>query len=167
MPQIQLPIFSAGITLITNELGYESRDGTVTYFAGQLPVFRHPEDDVRTFRMITSQFVVNGNASQVDISRAFGVPAISVKRAVRLYREKGAAGFYAPRRGRGASVLTPEVLEKLQGLLDEGIPRSQAAHQLGLKPDTVAKAVKAGRLREKKNYCRGRCAAAVKHQERA
>ena len=151
MPQIQLPIFSSGITLITNELGYECRDGTVTYFVGQLPVFQHPEDDVATFRMITSQFVVNGNVRQVDISRAFGVPSISVKRAVSLYREKGAAGFYAPRRGRGASVLTPDVLETLQGLLDDGIPRAQAAHQFGLKPNTVAKAVRAGRLREKKN----------------
>ena len=46
MPQIQLPIFSSGITLITNELGYECRDGTVTYFVGQLPIFQHPKDDV-------------------------------------------------------------------------------------------------------------------------
>ena len=151
MPQLQLPIFSAGITLITNELGVESRDGTVTYFTGQLPVFRHAADDLRTFRMIISQFVVNGNARQCEVARAFGIPLINVKRAVRRYRAQGPAGFYAPRRGRrGPAVLTPEVVEELQGLLDAGMEPASAARQLGLKPDTVAKAVRAGRLRKKK-----------------
>ncbi len=159
MPQLQLPIFSAGVTLITNELGFECRDGTVTYFTGQLPVFRHAADDLRTFRMIISQFVVNGNARQCEIARAFGIALVNVKRAVRRYREQGPAGFYAPRRGRrGPAVLTPAVVEKLQGLLDAGLEPGPAARELGLKPDTVAKAVRAGRLRKKKEP--GRTAAA-------
>ena len=151
MPQLQLPIFSAGVTLITNELGFECRDGTVTYFTGQLPVFRHAADDRRTFRMIISQFVVNGNARQCEIARAFGIALVNVKRAVRRYREQGPAGFYAPRRGRrGPAVLTPEVVEKLQGLLDAGLAPTLAARELGLKPDTVAKAVRVGRLQKNK-----------------
>ena len=150
MPQLQLPIFSAGITLITNELGFECRDGTVTYFTGQLPVFRHEADDLRTFRMITSQFVVNGNARQCEIARAFGIPMVSVKRAVRRYRERGPAGFYAARRGRrGPTVLTAEVIEKLEGMLEAGVERAVAARELGLKPDTVAKAMRAGRVGKK------------------
>ena len=151
MPQLQLPIFPAGVTHITNELGFECRDGTVTYFTGQLPVFRHAAADLRTFRMIISQFVVNGNARQCEIARAFGIALVSVKRAVRRYREQGPAGFYAPRRGRrGPAVLTPAVVEKLQGLLDAGLAPTLAARELGLKPDTVAKAVRAGRLQKKK-----------------
>ena len=151
MPQLQLPIFSAGITLITNELGFACRDGTVTYFTGQLPVFRHAADDLRTFRMIISQFVVNGNARQCEVARAFGIPLVTVKRAVRRYREQGPAGFYAPRRGRrGPAVLTPEVVEELEGRLDAGMEPAQAARALGLKPDTVAKAMRAGRLGKKK-----------------
>jgi hypothetical protein len=59
MPQLQLPIFSAGITLITNELGFECRDGTVTYFTGQMPVFG-TRPMTSGVRMIISQFVVNG-----------------------------------------------------------------------------------------------------------
>jgi transposase len=39
--------------------------------------------------MITAQFCVNGNAKQMDIVRAFGVTKISVKRAVKRYREQG------------------------------------------------------------------------------
>ncbi len=150
MPQIQLPIFPSGSTNITNELAFMYRDGKVTYFAGLLPVYCHEADDLPTFRMITSQFVATGAARQCEIARAFGIPTVSVKRAVRLYREKGPSGFYAPRRGRGAAVLTEDVVEKLEDLLDAGVPRAEAARQLGLLPNTVAKAIRAGRVREKK-----------------
>lgn len=155
MPQLQLPIFPAGSTHVTQTLACESREGRVTYFHGQLPVFVHAEDDARTFRMITSQFVVNGNATQADIARAFGVTAISVKRAVKIYRRQGPGGFYAPRPVRGAVVLTGEVIQQLEDLLAEGMERGAAARQLGLKPNTVAKAMRAGRVRGKKSPQRG------------
>jgi transposase len=101
--------------------------------------------------MIISQFVENGNAQQAEIARAFGVPAINVKRAVKCYREHGTAGFFTPRGGkRRPTVLTPAVLEQLQARLDAVTPSAPAARELGVKPDTVRKAVLAGRLREKK-----------------
>ena len=150
MPQIQLPIFPPGMTLITPEVGVECREGKVTYFVGCLPVFHHDEDDVRTFRMITSQMVVGGYVRQVDIVRAFGVPAVSVKRAVKRYRDEGPAGFYAPRKGRGPAVLTPKVVEKLEDLMDKGRPMAEAARELGLLPNTVAKAIRSGRVRGRK-----------------
>lgn len=150
MPQIHLPIFPPGMTSITDRLGFERRDGRVTYFVGLDPVFQHAEDDLRTFRMITSQFVVQGSAKQADIARAFGIPPITVKRYVRIFREKGPAGFFAPRGTRGPAVLTPDVVEALQQKLDEGVPKAEAARDLGLKPNTVSKAVSAGRLRGKK-----------------
>ncbi len=155
MPQLQLPIFPAGSTHITQNLAFECREGRVTYFHGQLPVFVHAEDDARTFRMITSQFVVSGNATQADIARAFGVTAISVKRAVKTYRQHGPGGFYAPRQVRGPAVLTEEVIEQIEDLLAQGMERGVAARHLGLKPNTVAKAMRAGRVCEKKSPQRG------------
>jgi len=83
-----------------------------------MPVFSHDEDDLNTFRMITSQFYVNGNVTQAKICRAFSVKPINVKRAVKKYREQGAAGFYKPRNTRGVTMLTPEVLTETQRLLD-------------------------------------------------
>jgi transposase len=132
-------------------LVFECRDGRVTYFHGQMPVFSHAEDDSRTFRMITSQFVVNGNATQADIVRAFGVTSISVKRSVKTFRRRGSAGFYSARGVRGAKVLTAETIEKLEDLMATGMDRAAAAQQLGLKPNTVAKAMRAGRVRGKKS----------------
>ena len=71
MPQRQLPLFPQGVTHITPELAFMKEDGRVTYFNGHMPVFIH-ENDRATFRMITSQFCVNGNTRQADIVRVFG-----------------------------------------------------------------------------------------------
>jgi hypothetical protein len=63
-----------------------------------------------------------------------------------LYREKGMAGFFEEPNRRGAAVLTPPVLEKIQGLLDAERSIPDAAKELGLKADTLRKAVQAGKL---------------------
>jgi len=78
MPQLQLSIFPASCTAITNELAFEPRDGTVYYFNGHLPVFSHKADDIAPFRFFTNQPIANDNASQGQISRACGVPLVTV-----------------------------------------------------------------------------------------
>jgi transposase len=120
--------------------------GQVTYFNGHMPVFIHAEDDIRTFRMITAQFCINGNVKQAEISRAFGITLISVKRAVKRYRERGVAAFYEEPKRRGPAVLRAQVLSEAQELLDEGLETSEVAEQLGVKRDTLAKAIRTGRL---------------------
>jgi len=146
MPQLQLPIFPEGMTLINANLGVMTQDGTVTYIYGSLPIFSHAVDDVKTFRMITSQFYVNGSAKQADICRAFGVSRISVKRSVKLYREKGMAGFFEKPRRRGAAVLTPNVLKEVQSMLDNERSIPEIAGEMDLKADTLRKAVLSGKL---------------------
>lgn len=146
MPQLQLPIFPEGMTMINANLGVVTKDGTVTYIYGSLPIFSHAVDDLKTFRMITSQLYVNGSAKQADICRAFGVSRISVKRSVKLYREKGIAGFFEPPRQRGPAVLTPEVLQKVQSMLDNEQTIPEIAGELNLKADTLRKAISSGKL---------------------
>lgn len=146
MPQIQLPFFPENVTHITSELAFKKENGTITYFNGSMPVFSHAEDDIKTFRMITSQFCINGNAKQADIARAFGITKIIVKRSVKLYREKGVQGFYAPRNVRGTTVLTADILQKVQNQLNENIPLVAVANEFGIKLNTLQKAVRAGHL---------------------
>jgi len=146
MPQLQLPFFPASVTEITPSLAFEKRDGRVTYFNGLMPVFCHDEKDLKTFRMITCQFCVNGNCTQSQIVKAFGVPLSTVKR---LYQQKGVEGFYAPRMYRGAAVLTEDILKQAQELLDEDQTVRQIAERLGIKRNTLQKAVNAGRLHQR------------------
>lgn len=150
MPQLTLPIFPEESTPINFAVAVEKRDGIVYYFHGLLPVFSHKESDVKSFRMFTSQLVANGSCKQVDIIRAFGVPPISVKRSVKLYRDKGPSGFYEKKESpKSPRVLTPEMLKKAQALLDEGMKQNEVAETLGIKRDTFRKAVNSGKLIER------------------
>jgi predicted transcriptional regulator len=150
-------MFPEGSILITHDLAVEKRDGRVTYFYGTLPVFTHDENDDASFQMITSQFYTNGYVKQMDIVRAFGVTPISVKRAVKRYKEQGVQGFYTEKNRRGAAVLTDEVLLTAQRLLNEGQEPCDVADQLTIKRDTFSKAIRAGRLHKnsKKKNRRG------------
>jgi len=146
MAQRLLPLLPAGSTPITDTLSVVNEGGRWTYFQGLLPVFTHAASDNRSFRMFTAQLAANGHCKLVDIERAFGVTAISVKRAVKRYREGECQAFFAPRKGRGAGVLKPDVVEKLQALLDDGVSHQEAARQLGVNAATVRKGIKRGLL---------------------
>ena len=146
MPQGMLPFFPAGVTQISEALAFMKQDGNIVYFNYQMPVFTHAEDDDKTFRMITSQFCVNGNAKQAEIVRAFGVPPISVKRAVKKYRAGGAEAFYTKPKPRGPSKLTPKVLQRMQQMLDDEKPTAEIATTLNLLENTVRKAISDGKV---------------------
>ena len=149
MPQIQLPIFPVSSTAITSELAFEQRDGHVFYFNGHLPVFTHPVDDIASFRFFTSQLIANGSASQSQISKAFGVPLITVKRACKKLRLEGASAFFRPSPPRQGRKLTPERLVQAQALLHEGMEVPAIAERLGILPNTLHKAISHSRLKKK------------------
>ncbi len=151
MPQMLLPLFPAEATSINDVLGFCLRSETVFYFNGQMPIFSHHKSDIKSFRLISSQLVVNEVVKQSEIVRAFGVSVISVKRYVKRYREEGAEGFFKPRKTRSSKVLTTEVLGKVQDLLIQGRQVSPICEELGLKSDTVNKAIRDGRLHRIEN----------------
>jgi hypothetical protein len=100
--------------------------------------------------MITSQFCVQGCARQSDTIRAFGVTSISVKRSVKIYREKGPKGFYTPRVTRGLAVLVDGVVVRAEECLAEGASVAEVAEQLNVKLNTLQKAIRAGRSARKR-----------------
>ncbi len=149
MPQIQLPIFPASCTAITDELAFERRDEQVFYFNGHLPVFSHAASDLASFRLFSSQLIANGTASQAQISRAFGVPLVTVKRACKKLRELGSAGFFAAPAPRQGHRLTPPIIAQAQELLDAGLDVPATGERIGVLPNTLHKAIRAGRLKKK------------------
>lgn len=146
MPQPHLPLFPADVTSINSHVSFAKREGRVYYFNGPMPVFSHDEKDQASFRMFTSQLVEDGNCTQAEIVRAFGISAISMKRYVKKYREGGPARFFQKQRRRSAAVLTPEVLEQAQERLNAGEAVAEVARALEINPDTLSKAIWAGRL---------------------
>jgi hypothetical protein len=146
IPQALLPLIPDGATRISDSISVVRDNGIWIYFCGVQPVFQHTERDHRAFRMFTAQLICQGACRQKDVVRTFGVSKNSVIRSVNRYRAGGVAAFYTPRTPRGASVITPEVVAQAQQLLGAGRSPRQVASELGLKPDTLRKAIQQGRL---------------------
>src|ERR1039457_5396768 len=106
MPQLQLPIFPAGVTEINSQIAVQTEAGRAFYLHGHMPVFQHEEQDVRSFRMFTSQMIEGGTVKPKESVRTFGVPMLTVKRYMSLSRGQGSKGFHeANPRHSSASVL--------------------------------------------------------------
>ena len=140
-------MFPAGVTEINSRIAVQKEAGQVWYIHGHLPVFHHGEEDVRSFRMFTSQMIVNGTVKPKEIVKAFGVPKITVKRYVKVFREQGVEGFYETKtRLSSASVLKGEVLEQARALLEQGWSVPRVSRELKVLGNTLHKAIRAGRL---------------------
>jgi hypothetical protein len=146
MPNLQLPIFPEGSVDLSLDVAAVCKGDQVTYFHGQLPVFRHRKEDVRSFRFIASQLYLNGHVKQATFVKVFGVTAISLKRAVATFEKEGAGGFWRRRKGRGAAVMTPEKVAQAQEALDQGLTLSQVSQKTGINYRTLNKAIPTGPL---------------------
>ncbi len=80
---------------------------------------------------------MGGNVKQIEISKAFGIPYITVKRNVARLRKDGSNVFFKKAKGRTAHILTPEIIDKAQRLLNKGHNASEVARRLNLKDATI------------------------------
>ena len=148
-----LPMIPGGASQISGMLSvfYSTSDDSWQYSYGLMPIFLHAKDDHASFKLVTAQLISQGACRIVDVSRAFGVPEISLKRSVKSFREKGAHAFFSTeRRPRGATVMTPAVITQAQQLLDQGQSRRDIATEFKIGLDTLKKAIHSGRLQEAK-----------------
>jgi len=152
MGQSIFPLFIDGENNINSKISYEkSDDCNIYYYLYCHPIGFHPINDLREFKLITSQLIINGHCRNCEIVKAFGVTEISVKRSVKKIRTEGIGGFYRPRNTRsGGTVLTPEVILEAQKKLDEGFSRKEVALSLSLKINTLSKAIQSNKLVEQK-----------------
>jgi len=142
--------FLNGRVRINEMVSYELRDGRVGYFYGIFPIFCHSEDDSRAFKLISSQVIDNGLCRNIEIQKAFKLPKQAVCRNLRRFRNEGAKVFFTPRnrKPRKATVMTPKILIASQKLLNRGLVPSMVANQVGVKKDTLHKAIKSGKLQQ-------------------
>lgn len=148
--QLLLPLFQRGIKLITATIGVFSKDGIVNYVVSGLPVFSHSENDIKSFRYITSKLILQGLCKRSDISKCFGVSYDSVKRYARRLEEHGDQGFFKNDNRQGSCYkLLPDVLNRMQKHLDDGKTNSEIARLEGVTEGAIRYAIKQGRLKKK------------------
>ena len=148
--QLLLPIFSPEIKLITESLGVLSNDGIVIYNLSGLPIYSHAENDLTSFRFITSKFILEGLCSRRNISTCFGVSYDSVKRYVSKLNKEGDTAFFRNRDYQGSCYkLLPDVLVRMQKYLDEGKNNCEIAKLEKVTEGTIRYAIKRGKLKKK------------------
>jgi len=147
MQQI-IPLIPHGSNKISEILHVSNENGYWIYFHGGLPLFRHKENDIRMFRMITSLFIDEGNCKNIDIQKVFNVSKSSVTRNLKRYQKEGSKGFLSSKATRGSStILTEKVIRKIEELLYDGFIPSEISKDLKIKYSTLAKGISSGRIK--------------------
>ncbi len=144
-----LPLVPYGTTRIANNLSVVYENDKWTYYHGFFPVATHAAADTRFFRMITSSFILNGTCRNADIIRVFNVSKSSVIRNCEKYAAHGSDAFFRSN-GKGerkSKVLTDDKLKKAEELLSVSFSRSEVASKIGVKYDTLNKAIQDGRIK--------------------
>jgi hypothetical protein len=96
--QVLLPLFPVEATMINRLVAVQKKEETVYYFNGSMPIFKHIESDIDSFRYITSQLIINGVCKQKEIVNCFGVSDISVKRWVKRYKGSKELGDFVSKK---------------------------------------------------------------------
>ncbi|RLA36598.1 MAG: hypothetical protein DRQ64_10000, partial [Gammaproteobacteria bacterium] len=150
--QLHLPIFPAEGLPLGDQCSVVEREGTVWYFHYDMPVFSHPVEDQASFRMFTSSLCDQGLCRLVEIERTFFVSAISVKRALKQFREEGIQSFFVEKKKkeRKPRVFDEATCERVQALLDSGLSPREIEDQTGIPADTTRRAILKGRLHRSK-----------------
>ena|SRR6266542_2853949 len=147
--QLQLPLFPAGATMISDCLGVYEKDGLVQYIVNGLPVYAHPSDDLKAFRYITSNFIHQGLCRKTDIQRCFHVSEDSVQRSYKKFVEQKEAGFFSDDARKGTAYkITGECRIRIQHKLDKGQSVNSIAKEEGVQESAIRYGIKQGYLKK-------------------
>jgi hypothetical protein len=94
MGQLLFPIFPYDTQMITLTPGVREQKETVYYLHSGMPIFSHDKGDLKKFRYITSNLILQRLCSNQDIADTFHVSSDSVRRWKRLPSEKGEQAFF-------------------------------------------------------------------------
>jgi len=151
MKNVNLPLIPCGATSLGDAFSIFVDNKFVTWYYQLAVINRHRLDDTDTYRYMIGFMHAQNGIPQAVLARATGFHANSVMNYVSIYRSGGIRDFYSPIRVRGASVLVPEVLNHCQELLDQGLSRLEVSEEMGIKKNTLGKAIRDGRLQERRN----------------
>ena len=149
MGQLLLPIFPHDTCMITLTLGVREQDSFVFYLHSGMPIFSHEKGDIKKFRYITSNLILQGLCTNQDIVDTFHVSTDSVRRWKNLLHDKGEQAFFIDETRHGWShKLLPDVLLRIQGKLNAGQSVNSIAKEEGLSESGIRAATKDGRLKK-------------------
>jgi hypothetical protein len=161
LSQLPLPLLPAGAAEIAPGVGFMAgEDGGLVTVHG-LATFAWDAGDEAGRRLAAVQLVRLRAASQGQVAEAFGVDPVTIWRWDQALAADGVAGLVPARRGpKGASKLSPQLVERIAGLDAAGATLREIAAATGVSTFSVRNAL--GRV-----PARGRPAAAVAAEDGA
>ena len=123
------------------------QDGDMTYYFQNLqPYDCHPSDKPQAMKLRVARLCRVAHIRFTDLVNAFPLSASTIERAIKLYDDEGEDAFVGERRGQGRarSVVTPQLAERAQQLLNEGKSIRACAAQLGIASSTLHENKRAG-----------------------
>jgi transposase-like protein len=142
LSQLPLPLLPSGAAEIAPGVGLlASEDGGLVIVHG-LATFAWDAEDEAGRRLAAVQLVRLRAASQGQVAGAFGVDPATIWRWDQALAADGVAGLVPARRGpKGASKLTPELVERIAGLDAAGATLREIAAATGVSTFSVRNAL--------------------------
>lgn len=149
MGQLLLPIYPSDTKMINMTLGVREQSGSVYYLHCGVPIYSHEMRELTKFRYITSNLILQGLCNNQDIVDTFHVSTDSVRRWKKKLWEEGEEAFFTKESRHGRShKLLPDVLDRIQGKLDNMQSVCSIAKEEGISEGSIRYAVSLGRLKK-------------------
>jgi DNA-binding CsgD family transcriptional regulator len=128
---------------ISSKCNYREEGDMRVIFANGIPLLHYARDDRTADQYAMIHLVETGLASQQEIAEAFGCSRLTIFRARNKYSEGGMVALMPKKRGpKGGSKVNKAKGRRILQLKEDGLTNATIGSRLGLKEDTVRKALK-------------------------
>ena len=138
------PTESAPSTIhISSKCNYREEGDLRVIFANGIPLLHYARDDKAANQYAMVHLVETGLASQQEVAEAFNCSRLTIFRAKNKYNEGGMVALMPKKRGpKDGSKVNQAKARRIKALKEKGLSNVVIGSRLGLREDTVRKALK-------------------------
>ena len=128
---------------ISGKCNYREEGDIRVIFANGIPLLHYAREDKAANQYAMIHLVETGLASQQEVAEAFNCSRLTIFRAIKKYDEGGMVALMARKRGpKDGSKINRAKARRILKLKETGLTNAAIGSRLGLKEDTVRKALK-------------------------
>jgi transposase len=128
---------------ISSKCNYRDEGDLRVIFASGIPLLHYAREDKAANQYAMVHLIETGLASQQEVAEAFNCSRLTIYRAINKYNEGGMAALMPKKRGpKDGSKVNKAKSRRIVELKEKGLTNLEIGSRLGLKEDTVRKALK-------------------------